>query len=253
MYEHFREEERPFIDHIQTIREQAARYHQEKLTGFLDPRMQEVAKSVIGQDEEIDLQFFGGADGCERKRASIRPAYLKNEPIDWGISLFKAVYAKKFVTLTHRDVLGALMNTGMKRETFGDISVTDNAFYVACTKETSAYIAIALKQVGKATVSLEETDTLELPDEIWEEKPVTVSSLRLDALLSALYGLSRAKAADLIGKGLVKVNWKVIEHPSFRVAIGDYLSVRGAGRAKVLKQEGVTKKDKHRLVLGKKS
>ncbi len=38
---------------------------------------------------------------------------------------------------------------------------------------------------------------------------------------------SRQKAQVLVKNGLVKVNWKVIEDPSYALAEGDMVSIRG--------------------------
>lgn len=252
MYEHFRPEERPFIDQLKDLHEQVIHFHQERLTDFLDPRQQDIVFSIIGKDDDCDLQFFGGADGCERKRAALRPSYLSAEPIDWEISLLKAPYSSKFVSISHRDVLGALMNTGMVREKFGDISVDDASFSFACTKEAEMFVRMSLEQVGKVSVTFEQVDKLNLEKEQWNEINSLVSSMRLDSVIAAVYGLSRSKAAEAIEKGIVKVNWRLVDDTAFRVDVGDYLSVRGYGRGKVISQEGITKKDKIRLVLGRK-
>jgi RNA-binding protein YlmH len=63
--------------------------------------------------------------------------------------------------------------------------------------------------------------------------------------------LSRQKSQVLIGQGLVKVNWMVIESPSFECQMGDLISTRGFGRVKILSIEGKTKKDKWRITIGK--
>lgn len=252
MYEHFRPEEHAFIDQMNTVYEQAIMYHQIKLTDFLDPRQQDILVAIIGKDETCDLQFFGGANGCERKRASIRPAYLISEPVQWEMTFLKASFSSKFITIAHRDVLGALMNIGLKREKFGDISIDDSHFTIACTKESATFVRMSLEQVGKTTVHFEEIEQLVIADEQWTESDVLLSSMRLDTVISAVYGLSRAKAAEAIQKGLVKVNWKKTENTAFRVEVNDYLSFRGYGRGKILTQHGVTKKDKMKVVVGRK-
>lgn len=51
-----------------------------------------------------------------------------------------------------------------------------------------------------------------------------------------------AKAQLLVKNGLVKVNWKVTEDPSFTIGEGDQLSVRGFGRFSLKTIDGKTKK-----------
>ena len=82
------------------------------------------------------------------------------------------------------------------------------------------------------------------------EKVTTVSSLRLDVVLAAIYNDSRQKAQTLIKSNHVKVNWKTVENASFEVEAGDVISARGYGRSKLLSIEGRTKRDKWRISVG---
>jgi RNA-binding protein YlmH len=50
---------------------------------------------------------------------------------------------------------------------------------------------------------------------------------------------------------LVKVNWTLIENPSFECKEGDIISVRGHGRSKIMGIEGKTKKEKWRIIAGR--
>ena len=84
------------------------------------------------------------------------------------------------------------------------------------------------------------------------EQDITVSSLRLDTIISGIHHISRQKSQLFIQQGLIKVNWTTIENHSFECAEGDLLSARGYGRVKILSIEGRTKKDKWRIVVGKK-
>ncbi len=64
---------------------------------------------------------------------------------------------------------------------------------------------------------------------------------------------SRQKAQALVKNGLVKVNWKAIEDPSYQVAEGDMLSIRGFGRCSLAKVDGKTKKTNGKLHLNGKN
>ena len=71
---------------------------------------------------------------------------------------------------------------------------------------------------------------------------ITVSSMRLDAIVSDLIRVSRAKALPMIRSGQCRVNWRLEEDPSSLLEEGDVLSIRGHGRFKVLAVEGTTRK-----------
>ena len=65
-------------------------------------------------------------------------------------------------------------------------------------------------------------------------KIITVSSLRLDTVISAYLSIYQGKNHKLlINTGLVKVNWTVIENPSFECGEGDTISVRGYGEQNI--------------------
>jgi RNA-binding protein YlmH len=66
--------------------------------------------------------------------------------------------------------------------------------------------------------------------------------MRLDAVLSAAFGLSRTKAAELISSGRVSLDHLPCLQPAKELSEGALLSVRGLGRVKLLEIGGVSKK-----------
>ncbi len=226
--------------------------YRERLTEFLDPREQEIIQSIIGNDDEVTIAFFGGSPYSERKRALIAPSYIEVDEGDFKLSLYEIRYPVKFVSLEHRDVLGALMNLGLKREKFGDIIMCKEHVQVIIAEEIEEYVRANLQMIGKATVSIAPLalSKLEKKQDVWIESTTTVSSLRLDAVMSQIFNLSRTKVRPYIEKGLVKVNFKLVDQPALLLVEGDQLSVRGFGRTKLIEIEGKTKKDKYRLRFG---
>ncbi|MDQ1146783.1 RNA-binding protein YlmH [Bacillus sp. SORGH_AS 510] len=253
IYQHFRLEEREYIDQVLQWKDQVESQYAPKLTDFLDPREQHILKLLIGENNEVKYQLFGGSLAGERKRALLYPDYLMVSEEDFQIALFEIQYPSKFVTLEHRQVLGTLMSLGLKRGKFGDILMKDGKVQFFAAKEVSSYIQNNVESIGKAGVRLDEISSDEQISnrELWEENDLTVSSLRLDTVISGVYHLSRQKSQALIQHGLVKVNWTLTENPSFDCDEGDMLSVRGYGRAKIVGIEGKTKKDKWRIIVGK--
>jgi RNA-binding protein YlmH len=72
--------------------------------------------------------------------------------------------------------------------------------------------------------------------------------MRLDAIASAGFGMSRSKMSDLINSGDVRVNWKETTSSSYAVKSGDLIAIRGKGRVEV-GEVMVTKKDRYRVQL----
>lgn len=121
IYQHFRKDEHPFIDQILTWREQVERTYRPRLTDFLDPREQQILAMLVGTEaDDLQLKQFGGGKYTERKRALIAPFY---EPVTedmFQLALLETSYPNKFVTISHRDVLGAFLSLGLKRTKLGD-------------------------------------------------------------------------------------------------------------------------------------
>ena len=254
IYQHFRPEEREFIDQVINWKEYVEQNYAPKLTDFLDPREQQILSTVIGKHPDVKWELFGGAPGVERKRAFLYPEYLEAKEEDFQVKLFGIDYAKKFVNIEHRQVLGSLMSLGLKRGKFGDILIDGNEVQFFAAEEVADYIRLQLESIGRASIGLSELPLEKAAGfaEEWNEMTTTVSSLRLDTVISALFNLSRQKSQLIIQHGQAKVNWTGIENAAFECGEGDVISVRGYGRAKIITIEGKTKKDKYRVIAGRK-
>ena len=253
IYQHFRPEERDFIDQVLNWKEYVENNYAPKLTDFLDPREQQIVKIIIGQHTDVKWQFFGGTEYTERKRAVLYPEYYQVHEDDFKITLYKVEYPQKFISITHPQMLGSLMSLGLKRAKFGDIILLGDQVQFYCAEEVGHFVILELHSIGKTNIQ-----SIELPltealvcENVWNEQSLTVSSLRLDTMISSIYQISRQKSQTLIKAGLVKVNWMSIENTSFECGEGDTLSVRGYGRAKIGLIEGKTKRDKWRISIGR--
>ncbi|MFO1445825.1 RNA-binding protein [Bacillus sp. Bva_UNVM-123] len=252
VYQHFRPEEKEFIDQVLNWKEAVETTYAPKLTDFLDPREQDIVKKLIGSNQDVKFELFGGSNATERKRAIIFPDYYECQETDFQVCLLEVDYPKKFITIEHPQVLGSLMSLGLKRGKFGDILLHDNRVQFFVSKEVEEYIVLQLQSIGKATVNLRKLplDQAILTGEKWQEISLTASSLRLDTIISAIYNVSRQKSQVFILQGIVKVNWTMIDNVAFECEESDIISVRGFGRAKIMAVEGKTKKDKWRITAG---
>lgn len=253
IYQHFRPEEREFITKVLQWKDNVENTYSPKLTDFLDPREQIIVKTIVGSHDSVKADFFGGHHTSERKRAIIYPEYFIPSPVDFQIILYEIEYPHKFVSVEHRQVLGSMMSLGLKRCKYGDILLENERVQFFTASEVSAYVKREFTAIGRTSILLKEQplqEAIKVAEE-WQELQTTVSSLRLDAVLAAVYRLSRQKSQNIIGQGLVKVNWTIIENSSFECGEGDIISARGYGRTKVVAIEGKTKKDKWRIVVGK--
>ena len=72
----------------------------------------------------------------------------------------------------------------------------------------------------------------------------SVSSLRLDCVVSELTHVSRKEAAQLISLGYVSVNSLICEKGTHSVKAGDSITVRQKGKFKIKSVDGTTRKGK---------
>ncbi|MFT8361729.1 MAG: YlmH/Sll1252 family protein [Sporolactobacillus sp.] len=253
VFEHFRTEERPLVERFLDMKEQVSRTYTSQFTDFLDPREQVIARSVIGQQDDLRLIFSGGYPAAERKRALLLAPYAEEADYPFAISCLEIDYPSKFVSLTHPQVLGAVLGTGIVRRKIGDFIFSEGRVLLLCTRDVAPYLMTALTSVGRQKVATRETSGDHLPQTApeWAEQAGTVSSMRLDAVIAEIYHLSRANSAEPIERGHVKVNYQLIDKRDFVLHSGDMLSLRGHGRSKIISASGLTKKNKIRLVYGK--
>ncbi|MBM7552835.1 RNA-binding protein [Thalassobacillus pellis] len=249
IYQHFRPEERPFIDQVLSWQEEVSRSYQSKLTDFLDPREQHIFQTILGNHPDFRWELYGGSEGAERKRGVLAPYYEHIDQESFQITLLQATFPEKFVTVSHPDVLGAFMSLGIKRKKVGDLIVKDGTIQLVVAAEITDYVRMNLTGIKKASVQFDEIplDQLVENKEHWQHTDATVSSLRLDVIVKEIYGMSRQKASLLIEKGEVKVNFRVVEDSSFQLESGDMISIRGKGRSKLTEILGKTKKEKYKI------
>jgi len=155
-------------------------------------------------------------------------------------------------TLGHRDILGSLMALGIERDTIGDIIADEPPITLVCLPKLGGYIIENLTKAGRIGINITEISLNELPvrTETLHNKTDTVASLRLDAVISAAFGLSRTKAAELISAGRVNLDYELCMQPAKELSEGALLSVRGLGRARLLKAGGVSKKGRILIQIG---
>lgn len=251
--QHFRLEEKPFIEQVVGWQREVEDRYAPKLTDFLDPRERFIVQAIIKQSEDCRLMSSGGFLQAERQRVLIYPSYYEPTAEDFQIALFRINYPVKFVSLTHPQVLGTLTASGIDRKRFGDIRLEDNEVQCAVSEEIAGFLQVQMTAVGKAKVALEKITTqqaLAPSDEKWEEQLHTVSAMRLDVVLASALTISRQKAQQLITSGRVKVNHTVREDRAFELHEEDLLSVRGYGRMKIIAIEGRTRKQKIKVIIG---
>lgn len=172
--------------------------------------------------------------------------------IDYPVScLFISPLNQKFSDkLTHRDYLGAVLNLGLDRSKIGDIVVKENGAYLFCHREIKEFLASELTRIKHTSVKVRDACNEDVSVSLNKKEVIgTVTSVRLDALLSTAFHSSRSSLTEFIGGGRVFVNGRQIISNSYVPKEGDIISVRGLGRFQYLEGSTQTKKNRYKVTL----
>ncbi|NLJ69563.1 MAG: photosystem II S4 domain protein [Firmicutes bacterium] len=248
---HLEGEEREAGGRILDIAARAYTENEPAYSDFLDPRGQEIAVGIVRGVGSLAYYFSGGYRGAERQRLAVFPDYYPRERVEMPLAAVNIDGAGEFSQVGHRDVLGAVLGCGIRRDKIGDIILTGQGAQVVMTPEIVPAVVHNLQAVQRVPVYVAEIDLeqLEAASQQVKEIRATVASLRLDAVAGAGFGTSRSQMVRDIKGGKVRVNWKPVENPARSIEIGDVISIRGKGRLEVAEQLGLTRKGRISLLL----
>ncbi|CAN7104823.1 unnamed protein product [Brassica rapa subsp. narinosa] len=223
------------VKHILEMARRATSRREVLHTDFLTPPVVKESVSVLGKLADVAVVAQGGYPEAERCRISVgHPDVLTNDPdIVAALSITGNL---GFQACSHGDFLGAILGTGITRDKLGDILIQEEkGAQVLIVPELVDFIVSALDKVGNVSVTCSKIPLLALE----YEPPRTNSfktveaSLRIDAVASAGFKISRSKLVDLISSGDVRVNWATVTKNGTTVKTGDVVSVSGKGRLKI--------------------
>ncbi|KAG7595063.1 RNA-binding S4 domain [Arabidopsis thaliana x Arabidopsis arenosa] len=204
-------------------------------TDFLTPPIVKESVSVLENFADVKIVAQGGYPEAERCRILIgHPDVLTNDPDIVAALSITGNFG--FQPCSHGDFLGAILGTGISREKLGDILIREEkGAQVLIVPELVDFVVSALDKVGNVGVTCTKIPLLALE----YEPPRTNSfktveaSLRIDAVASAGFKISRSKLVDLISNKDVRVNWATVTKNGTTVKTGDVVSVSGKGRLKI--------------------
>ncbi len=220
-------------------------------TCFLSPRELEMSRFLFG--DLPGLYSFGGYMDAERKMLVYLPEYLDESWLmEEGSPLvcLRATYYEGD-SLSHRDFLGALMGSGIGRETVGDICPGTGSCDFFVTEEIAPYILQNFIGAGRTKVRMEAIplSQVQIPTPQTKEIRDTVASLRLDSVISSGFRIGRSLAAQYVTAGKAAIDGLPCEKPDRPVSEGSKVSVRGLGKIKLRTVNGQTKKGRISVII----
>lgn len=249
-YQHFRSDEKDYVDRILEWKRRVENTYIPFVTPFLNPREQFIAQSLC-QDNSLHIFFYGGSKHTERCRALI--TYADDyEWHDFDLAVLDIHYPSKFATLKHSQILGSLLGSGIKRDGIGDIVTDGQNWQLVTTAPLAKVFQRDVQKIGAVSVTFNVLDTPAItitPHENVDVVQTTVSSLRLDVVLATAFHLSRQVIKTAVEKELVTLNWKVETRGHHEVTVHDTLSLRKYGRVKLMAIQGMSKSGKQKIVL----
>lgn len=234
--------------------EEALRTWQPVWTAFLPAELREQAEARLGTLSDLSLHSEGGHSGAERRRLLLQRTDAATDPgeVETGLQGLEISGNFLFDPAEPGDVRAALLAAGAEAGELGDIWMRGDRGAQAITTATLARrlqgLAVQVRTVPVELTSRPIGD-LHVPAQRAHKRLTSVeASLRLDALASAGFGMSRNRMAELIRQGAVRLNWQPITSPSRELAAGDRVQLEGRGEL-LLEELALTKRDRWRVTL----
>lgn len=202
-------------------------------TGFLGLGEQEIFWRGEPGLKYAGYTLYGGYEGADRVVVRFGDVAELGYEMPFPIVCLhiKPLMPKFADALTHRDFLGALMNLGIVRSTIGDIKVGEGEAYLFCLDSVAEFICENLEQIRHTHVKCTVAQEFREPEqEEPEQTRIQVASLRVDAVLSKVYNISRDKSLELFRAGKVYVNGRLCGNNARLLKTGETVNARGFGK-----------------------
>ena len=221
------------------------------VTKFLTNFEQVVLSQIVAYNySDFKVEFFGGFDDAERKKAKI----ISNEyyDVDYDIVCLKAKFNNKFNKVEHRNILGAVHNLGNNLNRFGDIIVLENEVYIFVDDEIADYIAMEFTKAGRVNLDFQRVDLTEVKiEKKYEDFEIVSSSFRIDSIVAKITNKSRSKVKEFLEQDFIKLNHVILRNGEKTCTPDDIISIRKYGRYVVKGYTQNKKSLKYRITISK--
>lgn len=165
--------------------------------------------------------------------------YKKVKP---EIVLYKIICSEP---LRHQDILGTLFSLNLSIYVYGDIIIDGNNYYLFVLSTITNYLESNLTSIKNIPITLKREDLsiIENYQREYQEYEIIVTSLRIDAVISRITGISRTMVISKIKNKEVYLNYEILTNNSYVLKENDIFSIRKYGKYKYNKVIKNTKKD----------
>ncbi|KAL0001235.1 hypothetical protein SO802_015016 [Lithocarpus litseifolius] len=188
------------VKHILEMARRASSRREVLHTNFLTPPVLKESMLALEKLSDIRAVAQGGYPQAERCRISIgHPDVLTSDPD--VIAALTVTGNFGFQPCSHGDFLGAILNKGIAREKLGDIILQgEKGAQIIIVPELVDFIILSLDKVGNVPVSCTKIPLISLDYEAPRTQTFKTveASLRVDALASAGFKISRSKLVDSV-------------------------------------------------------
>ena len=221
------------------------------VTKFLTNFEQVILSQIVSYNySDFKVEFFGGFNDAERKKAKI----ISNEyyDVDFDIVCLKAKFNNKFNKVEHRNILGASHNLGINFNRFGDIIVLEDEVFIFVDEEIADFISMEFTKAGRVSLNFERVDLSDVTiKKKYEDFEIISSSFRIDSIVAKITNKSRSKVKEFLEQDFIKLNHVVLRNGEKTCATEDIISIRKYGRF-VVKDYSQNKKSlKYRITISK--
>ena len=236
--------------------ETALRTWEPTWTPLLAAVLREEAEQRFSALSDLSLASCGGFPGAERRRLLLQRSELAQpmESLEAGLRGLEISGNFLFDPAESGDFHAGLAASGAAEGDQGDIWIRgDRGAQAIVTSELAQRLDGLLGLVRSVEVRFEARPIaeLQLPAARMERTLTTVeASLRLDAVGSAGFGLSRSRLVERIRRGEVRIDWQPVTSPSRELAPGQRVQLEGRGELLIEAAEP-TQRGRWRITLRK--
>ena len=220
-----------FNNIVSTVLKDCYEKNKPYVSNFLSVAEQEIFLFESKKYPTLKLTFDGGIKNAEYQKAIINTL---TSDIENEISIIKISYNPKYLSLSHRVLLGTMIHLGVSRNRIGDIVIKDDSAYIAVCSNLVTFFKENLNTIHHQEVKIEEYFEEIILEDKGIEKTIFLQSVRLDSVIAQAFNLSREESSELIKREMVKVNQKVTVKSFQNLKACDIISVAHKGRIKII-------------------